>query len=191
MAGAWVTRWRVRAGYPLSILYIALATPTIAFIAIGAAVAAIGLIVRAAAAGHLRKLETLTTSGPYAWTRNPLYLGSSLLAAGFAIAGGSLWSALVIAAYFLIFYPAVMKKEEAELHGRYGKAFDDYAARVPLFWPRPPKRASIGPAASGNSEAHFSWKQYQRNREYQAAIGVLGALLLVCLRMIVRRRTGW
>ena len=189
MAGSWVTRWRVRAGYPLSILYIALAAPTITFIAIGAAVAAIGLIVRGAAAGHLRKLETLTTSGPYAWTRNPLYLGSSLLAAGFAIAGGSPWSALVIAAYFLIFYPAVMKKEEVELHQRYGTAFDEYAARVPLFWPRPPRRP--GAAVAGNGEASFSWKQYQRNREYQAAIGVLGALLLVCLRMIVRRRTGW
>jgi hypothetical protein len=191
MAGSWVTRWRVRAGYPLSILYIALAAPTIAFIAIGAAVAAIGLIVRGAAAGHLRKLETLTTSGPYAWTRNPLYLGSSLLAAGFAVAGLSPWSASVIAAYFLIFYPAVMKKEESELHVRYGKAFDDYAARVPLFWPRPPKRANAGAAVSRNGEAHFSWQQYRRNREYQAAIGVLGALLLVCLRMIVRRRTGW
>jgi protein-S-isoprenylcysteine O-methyltransferase Ste14 len=174
---------------PLSILYIALAAPTITFIAIGAAVAAIGLIVRGAAAGHLRKLETLTTSGPYAWTRNPLYLGSSLLAAGFAIAGGSPWSALVIAAYFLIFYPAVMKKEEVELHQRYGTAFDEYAARVPLFWPRPPRRP--GAAVAGNGEASFSWKQYQRNREYQAAIGVLGALLLVCLRMIVRHRTGW
>jgi protein-S-isoprenylcysteine O-methyltransferase Ste14 len=185
MAGSWVTRWRVRAGYPLSILYIVLAAPTIAFIAIGAVVAAVGLIIRAAAAGHLRKLETLTTSGPYAWTRNPLYLGSSLLAAGFAIAGGSPWSALVIAAYFLSFYPAVMKKEEAELHVRYGQSFDEYAACVPLFWPRPPHRAS------GAGEARFSWQQYRRNREYQAAIGVLGALLLVYLRMLVRHRTGW
>ena len=97
----------------------------------------------------------------------------------------------MIAAYFLIFYPAVMKKEESELHARYGKAFDDYAARVPLIWPRPPKRADARAAVSGKTEADFSWRQYRRNREYQAAIGVLGALLLVCLRMIVRRRTGW
>lgn len=191
MAGSWVTRWRVRAGYPLSILYIALAAPTITFIAIGAAIAAIGLIVRAAAAGHLRKLETLTTSGPYAWTRNPLYLGSSLMAAGFAIAGRSPWSALVIAAYFLTFYPAVMKKEEAELHVRYGQSFDEYAGRVPLFWPRPPHLAGGDANPKGNGEPRFSWQQYRRNREYQAAIGVLGALLLVCLRMLVRHRTGW
>jgi hypothetical protein len=189
MAGSWVTRWRVRAGYPLSILYIALAAPTVPFIAAGAGVAAVGLIVRGAAAGHLRKLETLTTSGLYAWTRNPLYLGSSLLAAGFAIAGGSPWSALVIAAYFLIFYPAVMKKEETELHTRYGKAFDEYATRVPLFWPRPPGRGGAGQIAS--NYVCFSWEQYRRNHEYQAAIGVAGALILVWLRMIVRHRTGW
>jgi hypothetical protein len=189
MPGPWVTRWRVRAGYPLSILYIALAAPTIAFIAVGAAVAAVGFFVRAAAAGHLRKLETLTTSGPYAWTRNPLYLGSSLLAMGFAVAGGSLWSALVIVVYFLIFYPAVMKKEEGELHTRYGNAFDEYATRVPLFWPRPPSHSDSD--GSRQSDSRFSWDQYRRNREYQAAIGVLGALVLVWLRMIVRQRTGW
>ncbi len=189
MDGNWVTRWRVRAGYPLSILYIALASPTVKFIAIGASVAAIGLIIRGAAAGHLRKLETLTTSGPYAWTRNPLYLGSSLLAAGFAIAGCSPWSALVIVAYFLAFYPAVMKREEAELRVRYGEAFNEYAARVPLFWPRPPKRTVARESTAEG--ARFSWEQYARNREYQAAIGVVGALLLVWLRMIVRQRAGW
>ncbi len=189
MPGPWVTRWRVRAGYPLSILYIALAAPTPVYIAIGAAMAAVGLFVRAAAAGHLRKLETLTTSGPYAWTRNPLYLGSALMAAGFAIAGGSPWSALVIVAYFLTFYPAVMKKEEGELHTRYGYAFDEYAARVPLFWPRPPVRS--GSNAARNNDSGFSWDQYRRNREYQAAIGVLGGLVLVWLRMLVRQRTGW
>ncbi len=189
MAGAWVTRWRVRAGYPISILYIILATPTVGFIAAGAAIAAVGLIIRGAAAGHLRKLETLTTSGPYAWTRNPLYLGSSLLAAGFAVAGGSIWSALVIAVYFLVFYPAVMRKEEADLRVRYGSALDEYAARVPLFLPRPPKRGSAYPAARDNKS--FSWEQYRRNREFQAVIGALGALVLVWLRMYLRQRTGW
>jgi len=184
MAGAWVTRWRVRAGYPLAILYIVLASPTPTAIAIGAGVAAVGLVIRGLAAGHLRKLETLTTSGPYAWTRNPLYFGSSLLAAGFAIAGHSPWSALVIAVHFLTFYPAVMKKEEVELHIRYGEVFDEYAKNVPLFWPRPPKRS----AAESSGEADgFSWGQYRKNREYQAAIGVLGALALIWLRMLLRR----
>jgi protein-S-isoprenylcysteine O-methyltransferase Ste14 len=189
MAGSWVTRWRVRAGYPLSILYIFLATPTLTLIAIGAAIAAVGLIIRATASGHLRKLQTLTTSGPYAWTRNPLYLGSSFLAAGFGIASGSLWCALILAAYFLTFYPAVMKIERGELHVRYGSEFDAYAARVPLFWPRPPSKGAGLPA--GDKVAGFSWEQYRRNREYQAGIGVVGALALLCARMIIRQRTGW
>jgi hypothetical protein len=202
MPPGWVTRWRVRAGYPLAILYLLLATPTPRAIAIGAAIAVIGLAIRASAAGHLRKLETLTTTGPYAWTRNPLYLGSTFLAAGFAVAGHSWWAALVIAAYFAIFYPAVMKKEEAELHIRYGASFDEYANTVPLFFPKPPRRANGKGAADSGSAANarspistervassrsaFSVDQYRRNREYQAALGVLFALALVYFRMMLR-----
>jgi protein-S-isoprenylcysteine O-methyltransferase Ste14 len=195
MPAGWVTRWRVRAGYPLALLYLFFAAPTPGAIAIGAAIAVVGLAIRAAAAGHLRKLETLTTSGPYAWTRNPLYLGSSFLAAGFAVAGHSWWAAFVIAAYFAVFYPAVMKKEEIELHIRYGAAFDDYAKKVPLFWPKPPRRATgeaadsskaAGSAPAISPRAGFSFHQYRRNREYQAALGVLFALALVWLRMKLR-----
>jgi len=189
MAASWVTRWRVRAGYPLSIVYILLAAPTLTLIGIGAAIAAVGLIVRAAGAGYLRKLQTLTTSGPYAWTRNPLYFGSSLLATGFAVASGSLCCASIVAAYFLIFYPAVMRKEEGELHIRYGAEFDEYASRVPLFWPRLPRRKMNSSAQDGFDG--FSWEQYRRNREYQAGIGVIGVILLLFARMIVRQRTGW
>lgn len=133
-AASFFSRWRVRAGYPLAILFLYLASPTPSAIAIGAAIAAGGLVVRGAAAGHLRKLETLTTSGPYAWMRNPLYFGSALLAAGFAVAGHSPWAALVLIAYFGTFYPVVMKKEEGELRERYGAAFVAYAERVPLFF---------------------------------------------------------
>jgi protein-S-isoprenylcysteine O-methyltransferase Ste14 len=188
MAASWVTRWRVRAGYPLAIIYILLATPSVMLIAAGGAIAVMGLVIRAAAAGNLRKLETLTTSGPYSWTRNPLYLGSSFLVAGFAVAGGSISSALIIIAYFLVFYPAVMRKEESELRVRYGAAFDAYAARVPLFFPRPPNRSGSTPLTG--SDASFSWRQYRRNREYQAALGTLGALALVWLRMYLRQRFG-
>lgn len=181
MPAGWVTRWRVRAGYPLAVLYLVFATPTPRAIAIGAAIAIIGLAIRASAAGHLRKLETLTTTGPYAWTRNPLYLGSTFLAAGFAVASHSWWAALVIAVYFTVFYPAVMKKEEAELHARYGAAFDDYARTVPLFWPKPPSRKAANPTMQ--PRRGFSWDQYRRNREYQAAFGVVFAIALVWIRM--------
>jgi protein-S-isoprenylcysteine O-methyltransferase Ste14 len=183
-ASSFFSRWRVRAGYPLAILFLYLASPTPLAVALGAVIALAGLLVRGAAAGHLRKLETLTTSGPYAWMRNPLYFGSALLAAGFAVAGHSLWAALVVALYFGIFYPIVMKKEEAELRQRYGAAFAEYAKRVPLFFPRP----SLGrhPAQATKADG-FSWEQYKRNREYQAALGALLALAVLCVRMYLPR----
>jgi len=177
-----VTRWRVRAGYPLAILYWWLARPSYRSILIGAVIAIIGLAVRASAAGHLRKIQALTTTGPYAWTRNPLYLGSAIMAAGFAVAGNSWWSALVLIVYFCAFYPAVMRNEESELRERYGDAFTAYASRVPLFFPLPPRRSSEHTSASSG----FSFAQYRRNREYQAALGVFGALFLVWLRMKLR-----
>lgn len=180
-----VTRWRVRSGYPLAILFWWLARPTYRSIFLGAAIAILGLFVRAAAAGHLRKSEALTMTGPYAWTRNPLYFGSTLIAAGFILAGHSLWSGLIIGLYFWVFYPAVMRNEESELQQRYGAAFTDYAKHVPLFFPRPPKRLSA--SATEPRYGKFSWKQYLRNREYQATLGVLGALLFVWIRMKMRQ----
>jgi len=174
------TRWRVRVGYPVALAYLWLASPTWKFIAAGGAIAALGLFMRALAAGHLRKWEDLATSGPYACTRNPLYFGSALLAAGFAVAGHSWLGAALIAGYFAAFYPAVIKREEAELRAHYGRAYEDYAARVPLFWPRIP-RGMPAPFKQ------FSWALYRRNHEYQAALGFLFGLAVLALRMCWRR----
>jgi hypothetical protein len=92
-----------------------------------------------AARGRCRALCTnrkkLTVSGPYAWTRNPLYFGSFLLVVGFAVASHSWVAAALIVGYYAIFYPAVMRREEGELRRKHGEAFDEYAARVPLFFP--------------------------------------------------------
>lgn len=175
------TRWRVRAGYPLALAYLWLAAPTRVSVAIGAGVAVAGLLVRGAAAGYLRKGEALAACGPYARTRNPLYFGSALLATGFAVASHSWIAAALVAAYFLGFYPAVMQREERELRAKYGREFDEYAARVPLFWPR--IRSAKTPPGS---PARFSWRLYCRNREYQAALGFLVALALVVMRMFWR-----
>ncbi len=183
-AANFLSRWRVRAGYPLALLFLYLASPTPRAIALGAVLAVAGVMVRGAAAGHLRKLQTLTTSGPYAWMRNPLYFGSALMAAGFAVAGHSLWAAIVIIAYFALFYPVVMKKEEGELRERYGAAFVEYAKQVPLFFPRPPRHATAVAAPAGNG---FSWAQYKRNREYQALLGAILAMSVLWLRMYLPR----
>jgi protein-S-isoprenylcysteine O-methyltransferase Ste14 len=182
----WV-RWRVRAGYPVALLYLVLASPTPRSIAWGAVVAVSGLFVRGTAAGYLRKQEVLTVTGPYAWTRNPLYFGSALLAAGFAMAGNSIWGATLVVGYYLAFYPAVMRREESQLRARYAAVFNEYAARVPLFWPWPPRKAPDNPSPNTNG---FSWAQYVRNREYQAALGFLVGLALLWLRMLVAATRG-
>jgi len=182
-------RWRVRVGYPVAILYWLLANPTPHWIAIGAAVAAVGLIVRAAASGQLRKNKELATSGIYAHTRNPLYLGSAILAAGFIIAGHSLWAGLLVGVYFCVFYYAVMRNEEDELREKFRVAFQEYAGSVPLFFPSI-FRAAKRPA-NGLASKDFSWPQYRRNREYKALIGTVGALAIVWLRMWLRARYGY
>jgi len=182
-------RWRVRTGYPVAAIYLVLAVPKPRWILIGGAIATIGLLVRGAAAGHLRKDRELAVSGPYAHTRNPLYLGSALLAAGFAIAGGSLWAGLLVVAYFAVFYYAVMRNEEEDLQRRFGAAFDEYAARVPLFFPWFPRAgAKLSP---GEAARRFSWDQYRRNREYRALIGAVGGVGVLFLRMWIRSQFGY
>lgn len=173
----WI-RWRVRMGYPVALVYLALARPTPLLLMIGGAIGIVGLAIRAWAAGYLRKHQALARSGPYAFTRNPLYFGSVILAAGFIVVSGSIWAAIVVAAYIGLFYPAVMRREEAELRARYGEDFGTYAAAVPLFWPA----LRRFPA---HAEAHerFSWALYRRNREYQAAIGFILGLAILWARM--------
>jgi hypothetical protein len=175
----WRTRWRVRIGYPVGIACFLLAHPRLVTLACGAMLAGIGLLIRGAAAGHLRKHEALATSGPYAWTRSPLYFGSLLLAAGFLLAAASWVAALVVGVYLAVFYPGVMRREEEELRAEYGAAFDGYARRVPHFWPRPPR----SPASAGKPGV-FSWMQYRRNREYQALVGAALAFAILAAKMV-------
>jgi protein-S-isoprenylcysteine O-methyltransferase Ste14 len=176
-------RWRVRLGYPLAVAVLWLARPTPRSILFGAAVGAVGLFIRARAAGYLHKQEILAMTGPYAYTRNPLYLGSAILALGAAIAANSWVSAFLLYSYFALFYSAVMRREERELRARHGAVFDAYAKAVPLFMPRlsPAKLAS----PSGES---FSFAQYNKNREYRAGLGFL--LVLASLFLIWRLGLG-
>lgn len=183
-------RWRVRAGYPVAIAYWLLASPTPRFIAYGAIVAAFGLMVRAAASGHLRKNRELAISGPYACTRNPLYLGSAFLAAGFIVAGHSWIAGALVGVYFGVFYYAVMRNEESDLRARFGTAFDDYCSRVPLFLPHLPKKAAKPAEQLSVETGKFSWAQYRRNREYQALIGTVIGFGMLALRMWIHWRWG-
>ena len=189
--GNFWSRFRVRAGYPVAAIYLLLAAPTLRWMAIGAVIAAFGLITRAAAAGHLRKDQQLATTGPYSRTRNPLYFGSALLAAGFIVAGHSLWAGLLVAVYFAAFYYGAIRTEEEHLRAHFGFEFDVYEARVSKFFPSFHPVSSGPPSPKEGTSAPFSWAQYRRNREYQALIGTLAGLGVLWLRMWFRSRFGY
>jgi protein-S-isoprenylcysteine O-methyltransferase Ste14 len=177
-AAKWIARWRVRLGYPLAVIVLLFARPTWKSITVGAVIGIVGLWLRAYAAGYLKKQEVLTTTGPYSFTRNPLYLGSAVLAAGAAWAMDSWISGGILGFYFTLVYYVVMRREEGELRGHFGDAFENYARAVPLFFPR------IMPAEiAGSSSGAFSFAQYKKNHEYQATLGfvfLLAALLARC-----------
>jgi protein-S-isoprenylcysteine O-methyltransferase Ste14 len=177
LPGAFFMRWRVRLGYPLAVVVVGFSRPAPRSILLGGLLGALGLGLRSYAAGYLHKQEVLTVSGPYAHTRNPLYLGSATMALGAAVAMASWISASLVLVYFAVFYFMVMRREERELHTRHGAAFAEYARAVPLFLPR--LRRSKLPARSSGA---FSFAQYKKNHEWQAALGflvLLGVLLLI------------
>jgi protein-S-isoprenylcysteine O-methyltransferase Ste14 len=138
-----------------------------------------GLALRAYAAGTVKKNRELTVTGPYAHTRNPLYLGSMLIAAGFALALLSWLVALVLALGFAAIYVPVIASEERFLRAAF-PAFDDYCRQVPRLIPR------LSPARlSGDQpdKGHFSLSLYLQHREYNAGIG---ALLLYLSLLLLR-----
>jgi len=176
-------RWRVRIGYMLAGGVLWLSRPEPRSILLGAGVGLVGLWIRAYSAGYLHKQEVLTVTGPYARTRNPLYFGSSILTLGAALAMNSLWSGTLLLLYFVLVYSFVMRREEMEIRARHGAAFDAYAAAVPLFFPRLKAGGQSEPRA-----ATFSWAQYRKNHEYEAAVGFF--LLLIGLIVIWRLHTA-
>jgi protein-S-isoprenylcysteine O-methyltransferase Ste14 len=126
------------------------------------------------ASGHIEKTKVLATGGPYAHTRNPLYLGSTLMAAGIAVAAASPWAALAAALYYLAFYPSAIRGEAQFLAGRFPEAYCAWAREVPVFLPR------LRPA--GPRESRFSWERVGRNREWRTLLAVPLAVALVWAR---------
>lgn len=171
-----ISRLRVPAGYVLGALVLALARPTARSLLLAVPLVAAGEALRVWASGHLEKTRTLATGGPYAHTRNPLYLGSALLAVGVAVVSASTPVVLAVIAYFLAFYPAVIREEAAFLRERFGSAYEAWAASVPLFWPR------LSPG--GPRGSRFEWARVGANREWRTA----AALPLVALLLYVRGR---
>ena len=172
--GTWLQRWRVPLGFLCAAVFLLLAKPTRPALIAGACVSLVGLAIRAWAAGHIRKNAQLATSGPYAYTRNPLYLGSFLLGLGFTIASGRLVLGLLFAALFLGIYLPVMRVEASTMAELFGNEYETYRRTVPLFFPR------LTQFRQGET-TRFDGALYLRYREYRAALGLIiawGILLI-------------
>jgi protein-S-isoprenylcysteine O-methyltransferase Ste14 len=170
-------RIRVPLGFLFAVLYFWLARPTWRFIALGAIAIVPGLLIRALASGHVRKNEALATSGPYAYTRNPLYLGSLLIGVGFAVAARSWWVGVALVVMFFAIYVPVIRDEEAFLRRTFPE-FEEYARQVPRMLPRLAVRSQQDNAPGG-----FSMDLYWKHREYNALLGAVAMLAALFVKM--------
>ena len=169
-------RIRVPLGFALAIAYFWLAQPTWKSIAIGGAVAIVGVLIRASASGHVKKNEELTTTGLYAYTRNPLYLGSIVIAGGFAIAAKSVWIDAILVVMFVAIYIPVIRGEETFLRATFAGQFEEYCRRVPRLIPR----FTRGYEGYGS----FSGDLYRKHREYNAALGTAAMLAALVAKLV-------
>lgn len=168
------TRLRVPLGFVFALVYLWFAFPSWQSMVAGSGLILAGTGIRAAASGHIRKNAELATTGPYAYTRNPLYLGSILIAAGFVVAARNLWLGVAALVVFAIIYVPVIAAEEKYLRSAFPE-YAEYAAHVPRLFPRPtPYRAG-----TKDSLPQFSRELYMRHREYNAILG--SALMLAAL----------
>ncbi len=161
-----LARYRVALGSAMAVVTLWLARPSAASLAAGMLVAAVGAALRLWAAGHVEKSREVTSSGPYRYTRHPLYLGSTIIGVGMALAAGQVWLGLAIVAYLASTLTAAMRAEEAHLREKFGDAYDQYASkRVPT------------------SARAFSWERAWRNREHHALAGLIAGVSLLALKV--------
>lgn len=162
----WLARWRVFLGFVFAAVVLWLATPTPRSLVIGAIVAIIGESIRVWAAGHLEKSKEVTQSGPYRYTRHPLYLGSSLIGIGMAVIANNLVVAAIVVTYLALTLTAAMRSEEAHLREKFGDAYDAYAQK------RAPRIERV-----------FSVDRAIHNREHHTIAGLVFGLLALASKL--------
>jgi len=173
-----IYRWRVRAGIFGIIPVIILSRPNKVSLLSGVGVCFIGLLLRAWASGYLKKEKELTVSGPYQYTRNPLYLGNFILGISCALGSYTWWGVIIFSAYFLLFYPTVIKKEKEKMKTLFPKKYEKYKKNVPSFFPS----LRLYPSSD---KIKFSWRIYRKNKEYRALIGSIVFWLILAGKLIL------
>ncbi len=168
-------RIRVPLGFLFAAFYLVFARPRGWSLAAGSAVALAGVWIRAISSGHVKKNEELATSGPYAYTRNPLYFGSIVIAAGFALAALRWEIAVALVVLFAVIYIPVIRGEEQFLTQHFAD-YPEYCSRVPRLLPRL--------RAGGEGRSNFSPELYRKHREYNALLGTLALIAALAMRMI-------
>ena len=175
-------RVRVPLGFVVAAIFMIFARPTWHTLAWSVMLVVPGLWLRSYAAGYVKKNTELTRTGPYAYTRNPLYLGSMGIAFGFAVAAGQLWLGLLLVLLFLAIYLPTILSEETFLRGAF-PAFGEYAQRVPRLLPRL-TAAHFGDATAEGGR--FSGDRYLHHREYNSLMGAAAIYAALTLRMLLR-----
>jgi protein-S-isoprenylcysteine O-methyltransferase Ste14 len=171
-------RWRVRAGSLGLVLAIILAKPDPTSFLTGLAVCLLGLLIRTWSAGHLRKEKELSISGPYQYTRNPLYLGNFVIGIGVVFASRSWWVLGYFAVYFLFFYSLAIKKEMERMKELFPDEYDEYKKKAPLFFP-------TWKPFSPSEKNKFSWELFRKNKEWRALTGAVLFWLILALKIII------
>jgi len=171
-----VYRWRVRAASIGLILTIIFARPDLTSFLTGLGICFLGLLIRTWSAGHLSKEKELAISGPYQYTRNPLYLGNFVIGISVAFAARSWWVLGYFAAYFLLFYPLAIKREMKRMKEFFPGEYDEYKKKTPLFFPSW-KSFSL----SGKNK--FNWTLFRKNKEWRALIGAFLFWVILALKM--------
>ena len=168
-------RIRVPLGFAFAAFYLWRAKPTWTSLVIGTVIALLGIFIRAVASGHVEKNRVLTMTGPYAYVRNPLYLGSIIIGIGFAIAARDVWVFVAIILLFVVIYLPVIRSEEAFLRGQFPE-YDDYARRVPSLLPHTLLFRQI--------RKGFSRKLYFSHREYNSLLGAAAMLAALVVKIL-------
>ncbi len=175
-----LNRLRVRAGVFLAIAVILLARPVWTSIFLGVLISFFGLAIRAWASGHLRKEKTLAVSGPYRYSRNPLYVGNFLLGIGIVVGARSWWVFGLFVGYYGIFYPLIIRRERNRMRELFPQQYEEYRKKVPLFFPSIRKHYP--------AKGKFSWALYMRNKEYRALQGTVLVWLILAAKLILLNR---